>query len=118
MSNRHDQYEAWPTATTRRSSSSPAASRSRREVLGAAASEQRPRDRACEGPAGPAGLAGGSGSDSTEGTDGQPGAPGAPTDPSPWLTGPGIEVTIIGATIGTTGAKVAFKLTGGAGVAL
>lgn len=76
---------------------------------------------ACEGPAGPAGPTGDPGSDGSDGSDGspgQPGQPGTPADPSPWLTGPGVKVTITGATIDATGATIAFKLTDAAGVPL
>jgi len=70
---------------------------------------------ACEGPAGPTGAPGNSGS---TGSPGSPGDPGTPASPSPWLTGPGVTVTVTGATIDATGATVAFKLADGAGVAL
>src|SRR5512140_2019051 len=70
---------------------------------------------ACEGPAGPTGAPGNTGS---TGEPGSPGDPGTPASPSPWLTGPGVTVTVTGATIDATGATVAFKLTDGAGVAL
>jgi len=72
---------------------------------------------ACEGPAGPAGAPGGDGSDGPAGDPGPVGDPGKPA-PSPWLTGPGVKVTVTSATIDATGATVAFKLTDTAGVAL
>ena len=71
---------------------------------------------ACEGPAGPAGPPG-TGSDGSDGPPGAPGAPGKP-DPSPWLTSPGVKLTVTGASIDATGATIAFKLADPAGVPL
>jgi OmcA/MtrC family decaheme c-type cytochrome len=72
---------------------------------------------ACEGPAGPAGAPGEPGSDGTPGHDGDAGAPGEPGI-GPWLTQPGVAVTITGLTMTATQATVAFTLADGHGTAL
>jgi OmcA/MtrC family decaheme c-type cytochrome len=75
---------------------------------------------ACAAPTGPAGAPGTEGSGGSAGPAGSTGPAGAtgPAGSSPWLTGPGVKVTITGAAIDATGATVAFKLTDSAGVAL
>lgn len=70
---------------------------------------------ACAGSTGPSGAPGTTGS---TGPAGSAGPVGDPAGSSPWLTGPGVKVTVTGATIGATGATIAFKLTDAAGVAL
>ncbi len=66
---------------------------------------------ACEGPAGPAGPAGPDGPGGSGG-DGPVGAP------APWLTGPGVRMTIDGIAFADGAATVAFHLDDGAGLAL
>ncbi len=73
---------------------------------------------ACAGPTGPAGTPGTEGSGGSAGPAGATGPAGDPAGSSAWLTGPGVKVTVTGATIDATGATVAFKLTDAAGVAL
>jgi OmcA/MtrC family decaheme c-type cytochrome len=72
---------------------------------------------ACEGPAGPAGAPGADGSEGSAGNPGPAGDQGKP-GVSPWLTGPGVKVTVTGATVTAASATIAFKLTDAAGVAL
>ena len=72
---------------------------------------------ACEGPGGPAGSAG------TDGENGQPGAMGDPgstgtSNPTPWVVGDGVDVTVTGLTVATTGAIVSFRLRDAAGAPL
>src|SRR5688572_9303614 len=72
---------------------------------------------ACEGPAGPVGPAG-TGEDGTDGTDGTDGSDGSDADPSPWLTGAGVDIAVTDFTMSATAAKVKFTLKDAAGVAL
>lgn len=69
---------------------------------------------ACEGPAGPLGPAGTDGADGSAGSAGDPGTTG-PQGGSPWLVGPGIDVTVTNLTIDASGATVAFTLKDAAG---
>jgi OmcA/MtrC family decaheme c-type cytochrome len=77
---------------------------------------------ACEGPVGPQGPPGDPGSDGEPGATGDAGPKGDPTNPSPWLTGSGIDIKVTGlainATSNATSATVSFTLTDGHGVAL
>lgn len=61
-----------------------------------------------EGPEGPAGAMGETGADGSTGPQGEPGI-------SPWVVGPGVDVTVTGLTIDATGATVAFTLKDAAG---
>src|SRR5262245_45037455 len=73
---------------------------------------------ACEGPPGPAGPTGDPGSDGSDGTNGDAGPKGDPGGPSPWLTQPGVAVTVTGLTIGATDATITFTLGDSHGAAL
>ncbi|HLL21864.1 MAG TPA: OmcA/MtrC family decaheme c-type cytochrome [Kofleriaceae bacterium] len=68
---------------------------------------------ACEGPAGPQGP---SGNDGMNGSN-EPGVDGG-TNPSPWLTGAGVDITVTDLTMTATTGKVRFTLEDKAGVAL
>ena len=72
---------------------------------------------ACEGPAGPPGPAGPAGEDGLPGIDGEDGTDGTPS-PSPWLTGPGVDLSITDLVMTAASAKVKFTLKDTAGVAL
>jgi OmcA/MtrC family decaheme c-type cytochrome len=78
---------------------------------------------ACEGPMGPAGPPGNDGSNGRDGEagpagqSGDPGTPGA-TGASPWLTSPGVKLTITALAIANGKATVSFTLTDPKGVAL
>lgn len=72
---------------------------------------------ACEGPAGPSGSAGPGGMDGSNGSNGSNGEPGA-NQPTPWLTGAGVDVAITDLVVTATGAKVRFTLKDGQGVPL
>lgn len=75
---------------------------------------------ACEGPSGPAGPAGPSGEGGAGGETGVDGNPGptGPTGVSPWIVGPGVDVTVTALTVDAAGATVAFTLKDKAGKAL
>jgi OmcA/MtrC family decaheme c-type cytochrome len=72
---------------------------------------------ACEGPAGPAGPEGPAGPTGDAGEPGPPGEPGQPGEPgvSPWIVGPGVDITVTELTIDAAGATVAFTLKEAAG---
>ena len=69
---------------------------------------------ACEGPAGPPGTPGDGGGTGDPGGPGEPGGPGR----SPYLTGPGLIVELIEATITAGTATATVKITDAAGVPL
>jgi OmcA/MtrC family decaheme c-type cytochrome len=73
---------------------------------------------ACEGPTGSQGPQGDPGTDGSPGQNGDAGAPGEPGGPSPWLTQPGVAVTVTGLTVTATDATVTFTLGDGHGAAL
>jgi OmcA/MtrC family decaheme c-type cytochrome len=73
-------------------------------ILAAAAS--------CEGPIGPPGPPGGEGPEGPDGPVGPKGDPGDPVENQvPWLTGPGVKLTIESASISDQVARVTFRLT-------
>ena len=71
---------------------------------------------ACEGPPGPTGPAGPTGEtgDTGSGEIGPPGPDGTPGI-SPWLVGPGVDITVTSLTVDATGATVAFTVKDAAG---
>ena len=67
---------------------------------------------ACEGPAGPAGPQGDPGAPGATGDAGAPGMPGAPGEAGtgPWLTQPGVAITVTDLAFANTSATVSFAL--------
>src|SRR5579863_1948034 len=75
---------------------------------------------ACEGPAGPAGPQGDPGASGDAGSPGTPGSPGAPGEAGigPWLTQPGVAITVSDLAFANGGATVSFSLGDGSGAPL
>jgi OmcA/MtrC family decaheme c-type cytochrome len=73
---------------------------------------------ACEGPAGPSGAPGDPGEPGAPGTSGEAGVPGEPAAPAPWLTQPGVAITVSQLAFANGKATVSFTLTDGAGAAV
>jgi len=72
---------------------------------------------ACEGPAGPPGAGGQDGLGGPTGSAGDPG-PAGNSDPSPWIVGAGIDLSVTGLSVTSTGATVQFTLRDAGGVSL
>ena len=75
---------------------------------------------ACEGPAGPQGEQGDPGSDGAAGSTGPTGdaGPQGSGGTAPWLTQPGVAITVTSLAFSGANATVAFTLSDGSGAAL
>jgi len=71
---------------------------------------------ACEGPAGPQGAPGSAGSGGGQDGGGSPGDAGSPL--APWLTQPGVAITVTGTAFASTGATISFTVSDGSGTGL
>ena len=71
---------------------------------------------ACEGPAGPPGAAGQPGSNAVQ--DASSSAIDSEPALAPWLTQPGVAISVTGMTFGAAGLSIAFTVTDGSGAGL